>query len=82
MSEENYDKKDLEASLRRAFVDGGFKEILIDGHEARSKFLRDAINHGLNRGWLQVTSQINESQYTAVNYGLTDGGRKYFGLAC
>ena len=78
--ERDYTDKDLEDSLRRAFVDKKFPSILMDGHEARNEFLRDALNYGINRGLLCVGEQINKSQYTAVNYVLTDQGKKHFGL--
>ena len=75
-----YTAKDLEDSLRRAFVDNRMPTILWDGHENRNPFLRDGITHGFDQGWLCVESEINESQYTAINYKLTDKGRKYFGV--
>ena len=52
----------------------------MDGHQSRNKFLRDGINHGVDSGWLQVESEVNESQYTAINYELTEAGKKHFGL--
>ena len=79
--EENYTNQDLEDSLRRAFVEKGFESILLDGHEARSSFKRDGINYGLDNGWLCKKEDIEESQYTAVNYALTEKGKKYFGLS-
>lgn len=80
MSKKNYKDQDLEDSLRRAFVDKGFSSILMDGREYRNKFLRNGINYGINRGWLCVDDNIEESQYTAVTYKLTEEGKKYFGL--
>ena len=78
--EKDYTTEDFGASLRRAFVDKGFPAILFDGWIARNEFLRDGVNYGLRQGWLYEESEVNESQYTAVNYALTDKGKKHFGL--
>ena len=77
----NYTENDLEAALKRAFVDKGFEAILIDGWIARNEFLNAGIHYGINQGWLKKDSEINESQYTAINYALTDKGKEHFGLA-
>lgn len=79
--EKEFDEAELESALRRAFVDKGFETILYDGHVAcRQPFLRAGIELGVDRGWLEVKSRIEESEYTADNYGLTEKGREYFGL--
>ena len=78
---EDYINKDLEDSLRRAFVDRRFESILFDGWEAKNSFLRDGLNYGIDMGWLKVSSEVKESQYTAVNYCLTDKGKLHFGLS-
>jgi len=76
----DYTEQDLDDSLRRAFVENGFESILIDGHEVRSDFKRDGVHYGVNQGWLCKGEEINESQYTAINYKLTSEGKKHFGI--
>ena len=76
----DYTEQELEDALRRAFVDKGFESILMDGHEARSEFKRDSLEYGIGQGWLCQDEDINESQYTAMTYKLTDEGKKHFGL--
>ncbi len=61
-------------------MDRRAQSILMDGHEARSEFLRDGINYGINQGWLRKDEDIEESQYTAMTYIPTDKGKKHFGL--
>ncbi|MEK6890730.1 MAG: hypothetical protein AABX03_01190 [Nanoarchaeota archaeon] len=76
----DYTTSDLEDSLKRAFVDKRFPAILFDGKISRNEFLRDGINYGLSQGWLYEKSNVEEPQYTAVNYALTDEGKRHFGL--
>ena len=57
-----------------------FESILFDGHVARNEFLRAGISYALEKGWLEAGPEIRESQYTAVEYVLTEEGRKHFGL--
>ena len=73
-------EKDLETALRKAFVDNRAKSILMDGHEARSPFKRDAFNYGIDQGLLRKHEDIEDSPYTAMTYVLTDKGKKSFGL--
>ena len=80
IEEKNYTERDLEASLRRAFVEGKADFIPFDGHTARNGFLRDGINYGQERGWLDEGKEINEEQWTTIEYRLTEKGKKYFGL--
>ena len=70
-------KEDLEASLRRAFVDGKADFIIFDGHTARNEFLRDGVNYGIKQGWLYGTEK-NGEQWTTIEYRLTDEGKKHF----
>ncbi|MDP4039772.1 MAG: hypothetical protein Q8P57_04300 [Candidatus Pacearchaeota archaeon] len=75
-----YNEQDLEASLRRAFVDRKFESILVDAWELRNEFLKEGLSFGINKGWLKTENIIEESQYTAITYVLTDKGKEYFGL--
>jgi hypothetical protein len=81
MSEnKNYTEQDLEDSLRKSFVERGFRSIQVDGQVARNPFLRGGINYGIDKGWLRQGEYIEEPQYTAQTYVLTDEGKKHFGL--
>ena len=80
MSERKYMDQGLEDSLRRAFVDKRFPSILFDGHTTRNRFLMEGLQFGIDKEWLQIVGEVKESQYTAVSYGLTEEGKKYFGL--
>lgn len=75
----DYTEKDLEAALRRAFVDRESDFIIFDGHEARNEFLRDGINYGLENEWV-YGNEVEEEQWTTIKYRLTDKGKKHFGL--
>ena len=80
--------EDLEASLKRAFVDNIADYIIMDGHQMRNEFLRDAIAYGLEKGWLHRSKDIDEDeslgkgfgQYFAYTYRLTDEGKKHFAI--
>ena len=76
-----FPKQDLEALLRRAFVDKRFSNILLDGHDySRVPFLVESVRLGLDNGWLKYDGTIEEQQWTTEIYILTDDGKKYFGL--
>ena len=86
----NYGPEDFEASLRRAFVDKGFKSIFIDGHELRNEFLRRTFDYGKEKGWLILESKLvdpieilepGQGQYQGWNYTLSAAGQEYFGLS-
>jgi hypothetical protein len=78
--EKDYTEKDLELSLKRAFVDKKYETILYDGWIARNPFMHDVFIYGTNQGWLEVASEINEEQYTAINYRLSEKGKDHFDL--
>ena len=46
----------------------------------RKKFLRESVSLGIEKGWLEVKSKVEEEQWTTLFYGLTKTGRNYFGL--
>ncbi|HEB47319.1 MAG TPA: hypothetical protein ENI22_02515 [Candidatus Pacearchaeota archaeon] len=71
---------ELEASIRRAFVDNRADFIVFDGHTMRNEFLRDSINYGLEQGLLRKGETIEEEQWTTIRYRLSDKGKKYFGI--
>ena len=78
MGKEDFSHGDLEEALKRAFVDNGFYSIRIDGQECRSDFKREGINYGVSQGWLEVGKNIEEEQSGAVDYVLTEKGKKHF----
>jgi len=83
-----YDKNELEASLKRAFIGGKADFIIVDGHTLRNKFLREGLQLGLENGLLSQGKDIDEDdllgkgmgQYLAHTYRLTDKGKEYFNL--
>ena len=83
-----YPTEELEAVLRRAFVDRGQETILVDGHDLRNSFLRESLVLGTKNGWLVEAGEQNEDdvygpgrgQWTAIVYELSDEGKTYFGL--
>ena len=77
---QDYITKDLEDALRRAFVEKKAETILVDGDILRDNFLRESVSLGIEKGWLEVKSKLEEEQWTTLFYGLTKTGRNYFGL--
>ena len=86
--ENEFQKDELENSLRRAFVDKKAKIIIVDGQTLRSRFLRESISLGLEKGLISQGEPIDEDeilgkgagQYYALTYELTKRGREYFGI--
>lgn len=77
----DWTNKDLEDSLRRAFVEGDADYIVADGHTFRNPFLVDVINYGVKKGILDDGGELIEySQWAEYHYRLTPKGRKYFDL--
>jgi len=86
----DYEPSELEATLRRAFVDRRQEAILIDGHElCRRPFIREAFFYGQRKGWLVLKDKLIDpleirepglGQYEGWTYMLSDDGKKYFGL--
>lgn len=84
LSDLTSEQQEYLASFRRAFVDHRSDSILFDGHDARSKFLRDGLNWGLGQGILYHDEKsdwlYSDSQWTTLVYRLTDKGREILGL--
>jgi hypothetical protein len=86
---EKFEPKDLEDSLRRAFVDKKADFIMVDGHTLQNEFLRESVVLGLEKGLLVQGQPIDEDdrlgrglgQNYAFTYRLTEEGRKYFGIS-
>lgn len=73
----SYPEAELEAALRRAFVQHRADYILIDNR--RDRFLCESAKLGLDRGW--ISGEVLElEQSTEVRYRLTEGGRTHFGV--
>ena len=88
MSDEySFPVQEFEDSFRRAFVDGRANFIEVDGHTLRNKFLREGLNYAEKQGLIScrgpigTEKQMDEAQYTAYKYYLTEKGKKHFGLA-
>lgn len=82
VEERNYSEAELEAALRRAFIDNRAEFIKLDGSKMRSPFLRESLDFGIKKGWVcrDPDEDCESEQYTALAYKLTKKGRKYFGL--
>jgi hypothetical protein len=80
--------KELEDSLRNAFVDYEADYILVDGHTLRNRFLTKSIQYGLDNGIIFNSDYLDEDeilgpragQWAAYEYRLTEYGKKYFGI--
>ena len=86
--EKKFEVGELEASLKRAFLDGKADYVIIDGQVLQNRFLRESTQYGINKGWLERGEDIDEDnvlgqgmgQYLAYTYRLTDKGRNHFGI--
>lgn len=77
----DYTEQDLEASLRRLFVDdGGADFIGFDEHALRNRFLSEALQYGLDNGWLYGGETVGDEQWTQIRYGLSEQGKEHFGV--
>jgi hypothetical protein len=75
---EDYTVAELEAALRRAFVDRRADYIVLTSRYQR--FQIASANHGIDQGWLRGAWDDSDEQSTAFICRLTDAGRKHFGL--
>lgn len=73
-----YQDDELEAALKRAFVDGKADYIILD--DRRQRFLIESACLGVEKGWLDEEFVEIEEQYSQLRYRLTDDGRKHFGV--
>ena len=88
LEEESKQEEEFEASFRRAFVEEGADYLEVDGHTLRNKFLRESLQYGVNKGWLQRGEDMDEDdilgpgmgQSLAYTYRLTDEGKRHFGI--
>jgi hypothetical protein len=74
----DYTETELEAALRRAFVDKRAGCIVIDSR--RQAFQIASATLGIDRGWLKGEWYDKDEQSTAYVCRLTAAGRKHFGL--
>lgn len=76
---ENYTEKEFLDSFTRAFRDGKADYITFDGHVARSRFLREATQWGLDNNIIyedvDMSTLYSDSQWTVQIFRLTDAGR-------
>jgi len=70
--------EDLEAALRRAFIDKHAKCIVITSlHE---RFQIESAKYGVDRGWLRGEMDTSDEQSSVWICRLTEEGRRHFGL--
>ena len=76
-------KKDLEDTLRMAFVDRKWKLVSIEWLCDRNQYSKEVIKLGIEEGYLKFDSFTDSDTKwatTIYNYKLTEKGKKYFGL--
>lgn len=73
-----YPENELEASLKRAFVDNRADYIILD--DRRERFLIEGAMLGVEKGWLNEEFVEIDDQYSQLRCRLTEEGRKHFGL--
>lgn len=76
---ETYTEKEFLDSFTRAFRDGQADYITFDGHVARSRFLREATQWGLDNDIIyedvSMSEMHSDSQWTVQIFRLTEQGR-------
>lgn len=73
-----YTDEELEACLRRAFVDNGYPSV--DVWSRREAFLLASLDLGVAKGWLKSQLIYIDEQSSKINAKLTEEGKKHFGL--
>ena len=71
-----YEPKELEAALRRAFVDNKADFVCI--FSRRSRFLIESAQLGMEQGWLSEEFVELDEQSSELRYRLTQKGREHF----
>lgn len=74
-----YQEDELEAALKRAFVERKADFIIVDNRF--EQFLIESAILGREKGWLTEKFVEVDEQYSQYQYRLTDEGRKHFGLS-
>jgi hypothetical protein len=69
---------EYEGALRRAFVEKRADYIVLTSR--RERFQAEAMNYGINQGWLKGEWDERDEQSTAFVCRLTFAGRMHFGL--
>lgn len=70
---------EYESALRRAFVDKRADYIVITSR--RERFQIEAVNFGIEQGWLKGEWDESDEQSSAFVCRLTDSGKQHFGIA-
>lgn len=74
----------FEAELRREFVDRRAGILIVERHTLRSEFLRESLQYGIDKGWLQRGEDkddvLGSGMGQCLSYGLTGEGKKHFGI--
>ena len=84
--EDGFQESELEASLKRAFIDKKAKILIVDYETMGNLFLMKSLSLGLKKGLISQREPIDgdkilgegQGQYYAVTYHLTEQGREYF----
>ena len=69
---------DYIAALRRAFVERRADYVALTSR--REQFQAEAMNFGMDRGWLRGQWDTRDPQSTAFICRLTEEGKRYFNL--
>lgn len=72
-------QEEFEARTRKAFVEGGAKEVWI--YSRREGFRLAMCSYCIEQGWMDGELVQIDSQSSGQRYWLTDKGKKHFGLA-
>lgn len=70
--------EELEAALRRAFVDRRWTTVVITSR--REQFQIKSVNYGIDKGWLEGEMNEADEQSSFYEAWLTPEGRKHFGI--
>ena len=73
-----YPEQELEASLKRAFVDGKADYVVICSR--RDRFLLESAMFGVLNNWLSEELKELDEQSSELRFRLTEEGKKHFGV--
>ena len=77
--EYNYPVEELEASLKRAFVDHEADFIILESR--REQFQLESAAYGQKQGWLGPIQEVGPDEQSLVwTLRLTEKGKEHFGL--
>jgi hypothetical protein len=74
----DYQPHEYESALRRSFVEKRASCVVITSR--RQQFQIEAVNYGIDQGWLEGEWDRSDEQSTAFVARLTEAGKRHFGL--